>query len=137
GDGVSSRGIAGRARAARPHRATVSQENVMAARSNWFTLVLVAAGAAAVGVVATLAATGQLIRPKQATTATSNPAAGDRKQLYTCGMHPQVVQDHPGNCPICHMKLTPMRGGAAGPRVTIDPTIVQNMGVRTAEVKRG
>jgi len=30
-------------------------------------------------------------------------------QLYTCGMHPQVIQDHPGNCPICGMKLTPIR----------------------------
>jgi membrane fusion protein, copper/silver efflux system len=30
------------------------------------------------------------------------------KTLYTCGMHPQVVQDHPGNCPICGMKLTPV-----------------------------
>jgi len=37
------------------------------------------------------------------------------KTLYTCGMHPQVVQDHPGNCPICGMKLTPIRkeGGSA------------------------
>src|SRR2546421_5905656 len=31
------------------------------------------------------------------------------KQLYTCGMHPQVIQDHPGNCPICHMKLVPLK----------------------------
>ncbi len=31
------------------------------------------------------------------------------KNLYTCGMHPQVIQDHPGNCPICGMKLTPIR----------------------------
>ncbi len=36
----------------------------------------------------------------------ANPAD---KTLYTCGMHPQVVQDHPGNCPICGMKLVPMR----------------------------
>lgn len=27
------------------------------------------------------------------------------KTLYTCPMHPQVLQDHPGNCPICGMKL--------------------------------
>src|ERR1022692_4318826 len=31
------------------------------------------------------------------------------RTLYTCGMHPQVIQDHPGNCPICGMKLTPIR----------------------------
>ena len=24
---------------------------------------------------------------------------------YTCSMHPQIMQDHPGNCPICGMKL--------------------------------
>jgi membrane fusion protein, copper/silver efflux system len=30
-------------------------------------------------------------------------------QLYTCGMHPQVVQDTPGTCPICGMNLTPMK----------------------------
>jgi Cu(I)/Ag(I) efflux system membrane fusion protein len=24
---------------------------------------------------------------------------------YTCSMHPQVMQDHPGTCPICHMDL--------------------------------
>lgn len=24
---------------------------------------------------------------------------------YTCSMHPQIVQDKPGNCPICQMKL--------------------------------
>lgn len=30
-------------------------------------------------------------------------------QLWTCGMHPQVIQDKPGNCPICGMKLTPLK----------------------------
>jgi len=30
-------------------------------------------------------------------------------QLYTCGMHPHVIQTKPGNCPICGMKLTPIR----------------------------
>jgi Cu(I)/Ag(I) efflux system membrane fusion protein/cobalt-zinc-cadmium efflux system membrane fusion protein len=30
------------------------------------------------------------------------------KILYTCPMHPQIVQDKPGDCPICGMKLVPM-----------------------------
>ena len=30
-------------------------------------------------------------------------------QKYTCPMHPQVIQDHPGKCPICGMNLVPVR----------------------------
>ena len=32
-----------------------------------------------------------------------------QKQLYTCGMHPQIISDKPGLCPICEMKLTPIK----------------------------
>lgn len=83
-------------------------------------------------------------------------ASAAPKQLWTCRMHPQIVQDHPGLCPICGMPLTPMvwssDGGellkpttspsgmtefSAGPAVVIDPSVVQNMGVRTATVTRG
>jgi Cu(I)/Ag(I) efflux system membrane fusion protein len=28
--------------------------------------------------------------------------------FYTCSMHPQIMQDQPGNCPICGMKLIPV-----------------------------
>lgn len=31
------------------------------------------------------------------------------KQLYSCGMHPEVISEEPGNCPICGMKLTPIK----------------------------
>lgn len=33
-------------------------------------------------------------------------------QLWTCSMHPQVLRDKPGQCPICHMQLTPVRNDA-------------------------
>ena len=63
------------------------------------------------------------------------------KQLWHCGMHPQVVQDHPGDCPICHMALTPFGAATDDDRptsgVSIDPRVVQNMGVRTAAATRG
>jgi hypothetical protein len=112
---------------------------------------------------------------------TTEPSA---KQLWTCSMHPQVLQDKPGACPICGMQLTPVRkdpgaSGApsgerkikywwdpmlnppyisdkpgkspmgmdlvpvyedevrAGPTVTIDPVVTQNIGVRVASVEEG
>lgn len=40
--------------------------------------------------------------------------SAEAKQLWTCGMHPQVIQDHPGNCPICGMKLVPLKNQATG-----------------------
>lgn len=42
----------------------------------------------------------------------SLPAATAAEQLYTCGMHPQVIKKEPGNCPICGMKLTPIRSNS-------------------------
>jgi Cu(I)/Ag(I) efflux system membrane fusion protein len=39
---------------------------------------------------------------------------------YTCSMHPQVMQDKPGNCPICGMKLIEAKKG-----ISKDPNEVQ------------
>ncbi len=117
-------------------------------------------------------------------------------QLWTCGMHPEVILDRPGNCPKCGMKLVPLRtsppakeaaaqsGGSshtpaqknkgkvlywrapmdptevydhpgksrmgmdlipvyeaeetlgAGGTITIDPAVVQNIGVRYTKIHR-
>src|SRR5258708_1150956 len=36
------------------------------------------------------------------------PSAGDKQARYTCPMHPEIVQNSPGFCPICGMALEPM-----------------------------
>jgi Cu(I)/Ag(I) efflux system membrane fusion protein/cobalt-zinc-cadmium efflux system membrane fusion protein len=36
-------------------------------------------------------------------------AGDEQKTKYTCGMHPHIVQNEPGYCPVCEMKLTPLK----------------------------
>lgn len=56
--------------------------------------------------------------------------------VYQDGMHPQIVRDEPGRCPICGMDLMPVRvDGHDEGAVEIDPVTIQNIGVRTAPVK--
>jgi Cu(I)/Ag(I) efflux system membrane fusion protein len=63
---------------------------------------------------------------------------------YRCPMHPDVVRDAPGQCPICGMDLVEIEPAApagpvsptgttstAGPEVRISPTVINNLGVRT------
>jgi len=35
---------------------------------------------------------------------------------YTCPMHPQIIRDQPGDCPICGMKLVPLKTEMKGER---------------------
>jgi len=38
----------------------------------------------------------------------------DAATQWTCGMHPFIIQDEPGICPICNMELTPLKPGTGG-----------------------
>ena len=53
-----------------------------------------------------------LWQKKQPGTATEQKAA-QGKQLYTCAMHPFIIKDRPGTCPICAMELIKKIDGAA------------------------
>ena len=93
-------------------------------------------------VLAVLAAVGIWFAQRYAATWSTAGGTTQSGQLYTCGMHPQVVQDHPGNCPICGMTLTPIRKQdtaltGESPAIAIDAVTIQNMGIRTAVVQRG
>jgi Cu(I)/Ag(I) efflux system membrane fusion protein len=65
------------------------------------------------------------------------------KTLYHCAMHPQIVSDKPGECPICHMHLVPftpngeVRGAGTSSQVAIrmTPGIEQQIGVQVSEVQ--
>ncbi|HTN21568.1 MAG TPA: HlyD family efflux transporter periplasmic adaptor subunit [Pelobium sp.] len=41
----------------------------------------------------------------------SNSKKAETSQQYTCPMHPQIIKDKPGSCPICGMDLTPIHNG--------------------------
>jgi Cu(I)/Ag(I) efflux system membrane fusion protein len=66
---------------------------------------------------------------------------------YRCPMHPDVVRDEPGVCPICGMELVkvepePEATTSANPQsgsreVRISPAVMNNLGVRTEPVTRG
>nr|WP_168202274.1 copper-translocating P-type ATPase [Achromobacter sp. HZ01] len=44
----------------------------------------------------------------QATPPAPAPAETPPGTIYTCPMHPEIRQDHPGNCPKCGMTLEPL-----------------------------
>lgn len=56
--------------------------------------------------------------------------------VWTCSMHPQIRQDHPGKCPICGMELIPLEnsegsGGETAGQFTVKLT---NNAMKIAEV---
>ena len=61
--------------------------------------------------------------------------------LYTCGMHPQVALEGPGQCPICGMNLVPISPPEAPDEVEqagvrVSKSFLQNFAVRTTVVER-
>ena len=115
--------------------------------------------------------------PTQARETALEHAAKHLNPNYVCPMHPQIIRDQPGNCPICGMQLVavepeqtkrsaerkvlyyrhphnpaitsdkpmkdemgmdyvPIYDDGAGAAVKIAPEVVNNLGVRTAEVER-
>jgi Cu(I)/Ag(I) efflux system membrane fusion protein len=62
------------------------------------------------------------------------------KSYYTCSMHPQIHEEHPGNCPICGMKLikvelTGGNGSTKADRIILTATQIQLAGIQTDTIR--
>lgn len=74
-----------------------------------------------IAVVAGLLA-GWLLFGNNSTETSSSTAVSDThdhssetaQQMWTCSMHPQIMQSEPGDCPICGMELIPAQSSAEG-----------------------
>ncbi|MDK9701124.1 MAG: efflux RND transporter periplasmic adaptor subunit [bacterium] len=73
------------------------------------TVVIVVALLLALSVVANV----YLIRKSHSGQSTASATA----EIYTCPMHPQVVNDHPADCPICGMKLVKKSAASSNPQI--------------------
>ena len=47
-------------------------------------------------------------------TAHNHAEMAEENQMWTCAMHPQIMQAEPGDCPICGMDLIPAKASAMG-----------------------
>jgi len=56
---------------------------------------------------------------------------------YICPMHPEIVtNDASATCPLCGMDLVPLEVNGDVDIVTLSPTVINSLGVRTASVKQ-
>lgn len=62
------------------------------------------------------------------------------EQMWTCSMHPQIMQPEPGDCPICGMDLIPAHSpgeGLAQAQIRMTPNAMALAGVETITVGMG
>ena len=82
------------------------------------------------------------LRARRGTDADAVQAQAEKagSQKWYCSMHPQIVQDRPGRCPICHMELIPMPEGTAteaSPReLMVSESAAKLMDIQTSPVER-
>ena len=101
-----------------------------------FILAAFVGGTALIGVAQR---TGWIRSESDATAQASDEHDHADKRIYTCPMHPQIRQDHPGKCPICAMELVIATSGekGSGLSVFIEPAARRLVGIQTDTAKLG
>ncbi|MBS1655067.1 MAG: efflux RND transporter periplasmic adaptor subunit, partial [Bacteroidetes bacterium] len=62
----------------------------------------------------------------------------NKDEYYTCSMHPQIMQDKPGNCPICHMELIVVKKtSTAADEIMLNDEQVRLGNIQTDTIRKG
>ena len=60
----------------------------------------------------------------------------DNISYYTCSMHPQIKQDKPGKCSICHMELTQVKADdSMNNEITLTEQQIRLGNIKTASIE--
>ncbi|MFZ1785514.1 MAG: efflux RND transporter periplasmic adaptor subunit [Ferruginibacter sp.] len=64
--------------------------------------------------------------------------AVNKDEYYTCSMHPQIMEDKPGNCPICHMELIVVkRANTAADEILLNDEQIRLGNIQTDTIRNG
>lgn len=59
-------------------------------------------------------------------------------EYYTCSMHPQIMQDKPGTCPICHMELIVVKKtNTAADEIMLNDEQIRLGNIQTDTIRNG
>ena len=62
----------------------------------------------------------------------------NKDEYYTCSMHPQIMEDKPGNCPICHMELIVVkRTNTAADEILLNDEQIRLGNIQTDTIRNG
>ena len=62
----------------------------------------------------------------------------NKDEYYTCSMHPQIMQDKPGTCPICHMELIVVkRTNTAADEIMLNDEQIRLGNIQTDTIRNG
>ena len=64
--------------------------------------------------------------------------AVNKDEYYTCSMHPQIMQDKPGTCPICHMDLIVVKKtNTAADEILLNDEQIRLGNIQTDTIRNG
>ena len=62
----------------------------------------------------------------------------NKDEYYTCSMHPQIHEEKPGNCPICHMELIVVkRTNTAADEIMLNDEQIRLGNIQTDTIRNG